>query len=112
MRRLELRDPEKHHNKFWEVSDPEGLGGGAGWLVTCRWGRIGSDGQWKDFFFKTYAAAEKFRCDKIEEKKAKGYTSHWPTASSSPSPTVFLHVPMAPASPQPEPADPFSLPFD
>ena len=106
IRRFELRDPEKNHSKFWEVSDPEGLGGSAGWLVTCRWGRIGSSGQERTFHFSGYDEAEAFRGDKIDEKKGKGYVSPWPIASSSPPPTILRH----PAPP--DPADPFSLPFD
>lgn len=106
MRRFEFRDLAENHKKFWEVSDPAGQG--RGWIVTCRWGRIGSGGQERTFFFDRYDAAEKFRCDKIDEKKSKGYLSPWPMASGSPSPVIFRHAP----APPPDPADPFSLPFD
>lgn len=104
IRRYELHDPAENHSKFWEVSDPEGQG--VGWIVTCRWGRIGTSGQERSFFFSDYADAATFRVTKIDEKKRKGYLSPWPMASSSPDPTVFR-----PTQEQPDPEDPFSLPF-
>lgn len=73
IRRFELHDADENHHKYWEVSDPEGQG--QGWIVTCRWGRVGTGGQERSFFFSAYAEANAFRCRKIDEKTGKGYLS-------------------------------------
>lgn len=106
-RRFELCDPDENHSKFWEVSDPEGQG--VGWIVTCRWGRIGTSGQERSFFFPKYNAAEKFRCDKINEKKAKGYLSIGNLIAQRAGLPLAKDTP--PPPPEPDPEDPFSLPF-
>jgi predicted DNA-binding WGR domain protein len=45
-----------------------------GCAVTCCWGRRGAAGQTKDFTFATRFEAENYYHQKLEEKRAKGYT--------------------------------------
>lgn len=107
IRRYELHDPAENHKKFWEVSDPEGQG--KGWIVTCRWGRIGTSGQERSFFFPDYGAAATFRVTKIDEKKRKGYLSIGNLIAQRAGLPLAKDTP--PQPPEPDPEDPFSLPF-
>lgn len=107
IRRFELHDSAENHSKFWEVSDPEGQG--VGWIVTCRWGRIGTSGQERSFFFPDYADAATFRVTKIDEKKRKGYLSIGNLIAKRAGLPLARDTP--PRPPEPDPEDPFSLPF-
>lgn len=53
-------------NKFWGYKIN-------GMTVTCKWGRLGTAGQSKDFSFKTQYDLNEFVNDKTEEKTNKGY---------------------------------------
>lgn len=75
MQRFILCDPSRNHYKFWEITDPiaQNPSPRGPWRVWCRWGRIGTTGQRRDFFFHTQQAADLFRLKKIRSKQAKGY---------------------------------------
>jgi len=76
IRRWQLTDLDGNNNKFWEFSRKPG----DSW-VTVRWGRVGSEGQSKDFSY-SYALG------KIPEKERKGYREvllHQPKAVMTPA---------------------------
>lgn len=58
-------------NKFWWVwTEPTRP---TGYLLCCRWGRIGTDGQRKSWFYGTLNLARAIAKDKANKKLAKGY---------------------------------------
>jgi predicted DNA-binding WGR domain protein len=66
---------EPGHNKFWAISLP-GLqysGPHQQWVVTVRWGPIGSKGQSQLKTFRTLQMADHFVLEKCSEKLNKGY---------------------------------------
>lgn len=63
---LELINPEENHRKFYEV---EVVGSHA----MFHWGRIGTEGQEKQFDFMNNAQAVDFAARKMYEKINKGY---------------------------------------
>ena len=87
-RRYENHQPG--HNKFWSVKGPYRTDDGdARWLIECRWGACGSQGQHKEFPFLEYRAAARFRDDKIAEKLGRGYSF----ASATPRVDVAVEMP-------------------
>src|SRR5882672_249694 len=58
-------------NKFWGYK-VKGL------VVTCKWGRLGTTGQQKDFPFSDQWDLDKFIADKTDEKLDKGYEEKSP----------------------------------
>lgn len=62
---------EDTSNKFWGYK-VNGL------TVTCKWGRLGTAGQQKDFKFKDQYDLDEFVEDKTEEKVNKGYVEKSP----------------------------------
>lgn len=62
---------EDTSNKFWGYK-VNGL------TVTCKWGRLGTAGQSKDFKFKNQMDLDEFVEDKTEEKLGKGYDERSP----------------------------------
>ena len=62
---------EDTSNKFWGYK-VNGL------TVTCKWGRLGTAGQQKDFSFKSQYDLDEFIEDKTEEKVNKGYEEKSP----------------------------------
>lgn len=58
-------------NKFWGYKIK-------GMTVTCKWGRLGTAGQSKDFSFKDQYDLDEFIEDKTEEKLNKGYEERSP----------------------------------
>ena len=57
---------EATSNKFWSYETK-------GTTVTCKWGRVGTDGQSKEFKFSSSYEVDTFVNDKVKEKKNKGY---------------------------------------
>lgn len=62
---------EDTSNKFWGYKVN-------GMTVTCKWGRLGTAGQSKDFNFKNQYDLDEFIEDKTEEKINKGYEEKSP----------------------------------
>jgi predicted DNA-binding WGR domain protein len=58
-------------NKFWGYKIK-------GLTVTCKWGRLGTAGQQKDFKFDAQCELDKYVEDKTDEKIGKGYEEHSP----------------------------------
>jgi predicted DNA-binding WGR domain protein len=59
------------HNKFWRADiTPRGA---SVHVVTCKWGRLGTTGQNKEFEFHSQYQAERFVHQKFREKQRKGY---------------------------------------
>lgn len=59
--------------KFWEV-EPVRQEGDSEWVVRVRFGRLGTSGQTHSKVFSYCSAANRYRAEKIEEKRRKGYT--------------------------------------
>ncbi len=59
-------------SKFWQVKYPEILDTAVRWWE-ATWGRIGTQGQGKQFFCKSSHEARRQALAKIDEKIAKGY---------------------------------------
>jgi len=69
MRRFEYTRGKS--DKFWWVwTEPTGP---TGYLLCCRWGRRGTDGQRKDWFHSSLNVARALAKDKANQKLAKGY---------------------------------------
>lgn len=68
MKYLTLINDEDKHNKFWEAELDEKTH-----TVTCRWGRLGTKGQSKEFHHSSKYQAERFIDSKADEKYRKGY---------------------------------------
>lgn len=64
---------EGEHNKTWSYEILQEANGQH--TVRCKWGRLGTNGQQKDFSFNSLYSAEDFARGKTAEKTAKGY--HW-----------------------------------
>lgn len=68
----ELIDPERNHNKEWSIQGP--IDSATVWRVVCRWGRIGTTKQSKEWLFGSESKAREFIRRKQEEKEREGYT--------------------------------------
>lgn len=80
-----MRRFENHlgnHNKFWEIDTPVQVG--SAFIVTTRWGRIGTYGDSKPQTFYSRGQAESFVQKKIIEKIGRGYTEIGSKAETPP----------------------------
>lgn len=66
MKRRELVMIGGGHRKFWTVETK-------GTVMTCTWGRVGTQGQTKGWVFASPTIAEDNARAKLNEKLAKGY---------------------------------------
>lgn len=76
LHRLIKTDFNQNNNKFWNVDWDENSG-----LAQVHWGRVGTEGQRKDFNWSRYDLERK-----LEEKRGKGYAElqlHKPTVVTS-----------------------------
>lgn len=80
-------------NKFWKASVH-------GKTVTSHWGKIGTEGQTKDFSFPTELEAQAYFNKKVTEKLVKGYVPD--AVVSQPAPVPAPKVTAVPPPPKPE----------